>query len=72
MLAIVGIAAMALQYFMPAPWEGTVSQLFFFAMAFNFAVWPNGRGVSPLASRVVGGAAVIILLINLITYIRHL
>ncbi|GAA0302167.1 hypothetical protein GCM10009087_09930 [Sphingomonas oligophenolica] len=57
----------------PTPWDQGVQNLFFFMMGLNFLVWPNDGGVSPLASRVIGGGLVTVLLFSFATYIiRHL
>ncbi|MEO7691082.1 MAG: hypothetical protein ABIS51_17505 [Sphingomonas sp.] len=66
--------SLALEYFtaIPAPWVAKLSNLFLFMLGLNYLAWPNDHGVSPLASRAIGGLLVGVLLLSLITYIiRH-
>jgi len=57
----------------PTPWADGVRNLVFFMLGLNYLVWPNDNGVSPLASRAIGGGVVAVLLFSFATYIiRHL
>ncbi|MEO6214505.1 MAG: hypothetical protein ABIO86_00625 [Sphingomonas sp.] len=75
MLIACHIISVALEYFaaIPTPWATNLPNLFFFMLGLNYLAWPNDSGVSPLASRAIGGLLVGVLLLSLITYIiRHL
>lgn len=69
------LVSFALEYLtaIPTPWAEGAQNLFFFMLGLDFLVWPNDRGVSPLAARMIGGGLVAVLLLSFATYIiRHL
>ena len=57
---------------MPTPWDQALQDAVLFMLGLLYVIWPNHHGVPPLASRVIGGGLVAVLLFSFITYIRHL